>query len=135
MRSAFYLPALNWAFEDFEGPVFGASRHDGHVEETEQGYFIELDAPGIRRDDLKISLEGRHLTVEGERNARVKAKLRRVFLLPDDVDSGAIEAQLRDGVLELALPKIERAKPKVIAVQDAKEGFFQRLLGEGKKSA
>lgn len=110
-----------------------AAENGSLVEENEQGYFIELDAPGVRKEDMKISLENRHLLIEGERKGKLPRKLRRVFSLPDDVEAEKIAAQMRDGVLELSLPKKDQAKPKTIPVQDAKESFFQKLLGDSEQ--
>ena len=87
-----------------------------HVEETEQGYFIQLDAPGVKKEDLKIALENRHLVIEGERKGKSPQKLKRSFSLPDDVDFEKISAELKDGVLDLSLPKKEQAKPKLIPI-------------------
>lgn len=106
-----------------------------HVEENEQGYFIQLDAPGVRKEDVKISIENRHLLIEGERKGKVPQKLRRAFSLPDDVDGEKIAAQMKDGVLELSLPKKEQARPKTIQVQEAKESFFQKLLGDSEQKS
>jgi len=107
-------------------------RGHSHVDENETGYFIELDAPGFRKEDLRISIENSSLLIEGERQGRSQVKLKRSFHLPDDVDVNAIAAQVKDGVLELALPKKEQAKPKTIPIQEAKESFFQKLLSEKK---
>jgi HSP20 family protein len=104
-----------------------------HVEENEHGYFIQLDAPGVRKEDVEISIENRHLLIEGERKGKLPQKLRRAFSLPDDVDGDKIAAQMKDGVLELSLPKKEQAKPKTIQVQEAKESFFQKLLGDAEQ--
>jgi HSP20 family molecular chaperone IbpA len=104
-----------------------------HVEENEQGYFIQLDAPGVRKEDVKISVENRHLLIEGERKGKLPQKLRRAFSLPDDVEVEKIAAQMKDGVLELSLPKKEQARPKTIQVQEAKESFFQKLLGDSEQ--
>lgn len=87
-----------------------------HIEENEEGYFIELDMPGVKKEDLKISLENSSLYIEGVRNKR--APIKRAFSLPEDVQVEKIVAQLRDGVLELALPKKEREKPKIIPVSE-----------------
>lgn len=111
-----------------DGPDY---RGQSHVEENEQGYFIEIDAPGFRREDLRISIDDRHLVIDGVRKGRANASLKRVFSLPDDVELGKIQAQVKDGILELALPKKEQSKPKVIEVQEAKESFFN-LLGSRK---
>jgi HSP20 family molecular chaperone IbpA len=106
------------------------SRSSSRVEEDANGYYIQLDAPGIKLEDLKISTEGRYLSIEGERKGRFKETLSKSFSLPDDVELDKIEAQLKDGVLELALPKKEQVKPKTIAVKEGKDSFFQNLLGQ-----
>jgi HSP20 family protein len=111
------------------------SRADSLVEENAEGYFIQLDVPGVRKEDVRISAENRHLVIEAERKGRNAAKLRRVFSLPDDVNVEGITAQTQDGVLELALPKKEQAKPKQIVVQEGKESLFGKLLGKEEKSA
>jgi HSP20 family protein len=103
-------------------------RGHSHVEETTDAYFIELDAPGFKREDISISVDNRMLTIEGTRKGRTSLSLKRVFSLPDEVETSSIAAQMRDGVLELSLPKKEQAKPKQVAIQEAKESFFQRIL-------
>src|SRR3989344_3038109 len=126
MRPVF--PTFVWPFDQALDNARGSYRSRSHVDETAEGYFIELDAPGIRKEELRISIENRHLVIEGERKGRVESRLRRVFSLPEDVDVSRIEAQLKDGVLELALHKIEQAKPKLIPIAEGKESFFQKLL-------
>lgn len=104
------------------------SRARSRVEEDENGYYIQIDTPGIKLEDLKISTEGRYLTIEGERKGRFQETISKSFSLPDDVDLDKVEAQLKDGVLELALPKKEQLKPKTIAVKEGKESLFHKLL-------
>lgn len=101
-----------------------------HVTENENGYFIEIDLPGLKKEDLKISQESRTLILEGERKGR--GKFRKAFSVPDDVDSTQIAARLENGVLELGLPKREQDKAKVIEIQEAGQaaGLFQRLVGK-----
>ena len=108
-----------------EGPNY---RGQSHVEESKDAYFIELDAPGFKREDISISVDNRLLAIEGTRKGRTNLSLKRVFSLPDDVEVGSIAAQMKDGVLELSLPKKEQAKPKQVTIQEAKESFFQKLL-------
>ncbi|RZA09302.1 MAG: Hsp20/alpha crystallin family protein [Proteobacteria bacterium] len=125
----------NFFFDQALRSARSAAPADSLVEETAEGYFIQLDIPGVPKENVRISAENRHLVIEAERAGRSSAKLRRVFTLPDDVNAEAIAAQVQDGVLELKLPKKEQAKPKQILVQDGKESFFSRLLGNGEKSA
>ena len=100
------------------------------VVETEQGYQLQLDLPGIKREDLDIQIANDTITIRGERrlNSNLESYHRverpygtfsRVFLVPEFVDQSGIEAKLSDGVLSLFMPRREEAKPKQIQVQVA----------------
>lgn len=97
-----------------------------YVEEKDEAFVMSLDVPGVKKEDLKINIEARVLTVSGQRS---NGRFQRSFQLPDTVDAEAIEAHLEDGVLRLALPKAEVSKPRTIQVQSGQGGFFSRLLG------
>lgn len=96
------------------------------VREAAEGYTIELDLPGLTEKDVEVTLEGKHLTIKGERKApegggytrreRGFGAFERVFHLPDDVDGARVQAKARHGVLTVTLPRAESAKPKTIAV-------------------
>ena len=96
------------------------------VRETKDGYAIDLDLPGLTEKDVAVTLEGKHLTIKGERKAedgveftrreRGFGNFERVFHLPDDVDVTHIEAKAKNGVLTLTLPKAEASKPKTISI-------------------
>ena len=93
------------------------------------GITLLADLPGVAREDLAIGVDGRNLTIEaplklGEANsltpvyAEVRANhFRRSFELSGDLDTGKIDAGLRDGVLTLRIPKAEQAKPRRIDVR------------------
>ena len=93
------------------------------------GITLLADLPGVGREDLTIGVDGRNLTIEaplklGEANsltpvyAEVRANhFRRSFELSGDLDTGKIDAGLRDGVLTLRIPKLEQAKPRRIDVR------------------
>lgn len=98
------------------------------VVETEQGYQLEVELPGIARDQLEIEVANDTVTVKGERKLasdpeayhrveRPYGSFNRVFFLPDWVDRPGIQAKLNDGVLSLFLPKREETKPRQIQVQ------------------
>lgn len=125
MRNALLFRSPFNVWDSFVDEEF--SRTDSHVEENKDHYFIQMDVPGVAKEDIKISLEGRHLLIEAERKRGRETKIRKVFSLPDDVNFDKIEAQHKDGVLELAIPKAEKYKPKTIAISDGKESFWSRL--------
>ena len=98
------------------------------IAEDATGITLTADLPGVEKRDLAVNIEGRTLTISaplalGEANslvsvyAEVRAnRYRRVFELSRELDSAAIEATMKDGVLTMRIPKLERAKPRRIDV-------------------
>lgn len=99
------------------------------VFEDENGITLFADLPGVSRERLNVRVDGDSLLVEGTAQADIpeamelvygEARLptyRREFTLSRELDAGAIDAQLKDGVLRLRIPKAEAAKPRRIEVQ------------------
>jgi HSP20 family protein len=99
------------------------------IVEDAAGITLLADLPGVDRKDLSIGVDGRTLTIEaplglGEANALVSLhaevranRYRRSFELSGELDTNAIDAGLKDGVLTLRIPKLERAKPRRIEVR------------------
>ena len=99
-----------------------------NISETETGYLLEADLPGVNKDSLTVSLEGDFLTLEGRRQhvafpgteplyrETVPADYRRVFELDPVIDKARITAKIEQGVLTLTLPKAEASKPRKITV-------------------
>ncbi len=98
------------------------------LEEKEQ-YILKADLPGIKKEDIKISFEHGVLRIDGERTSESEHKDRqvhrsersygrfvRVINLGTDVDQNKIHANYKDGILEVIVPKSERAKPKSIDI-------------------
>jgi HSP20 family protein len=97
--------------------------------EDEGGITVKADLPGVARNDLTIRVDGDTLTVEGAMSlgeapnlgavyAEVRlAHFRRSFVLSRDLDTERIDAALKDGVLTLSVPKLEKAKPRRVAVR------------------
>ena len=98
------------------------------VIEDEKGITVLADLPGVSRDALEIHVEGDSLTIEGQVTAATPEameaayaevrvpRFRRSFTLSRELDGGRIEAQLKDGVLRLRIPKQEHAQPRRISV-------------------
>ena len=117
------------------------------VEETESSYVVSFDLPGIAKDDVKIEIAGNQLMVSGERKSETKEKgsrhiverlvgsFQRVFTLPASVEAEKIEANYQDGVLKIAIPKAEAAKPHRIEITEGKGSFIGKLLGKDKGTA
>ncbi len=92
------------------------------IMEQGAGWTLLMDIPGVDQKTLDIDVEDKVLKVTGESDLTEKAmavKYERSFTLSDEVDTTSIKATLRNGVLELALPKAESAKPQKIKVLSA----------------
>jgi HSP20 family molecular chaperone IbpA len=101
------------------------------IAESGSGITLFADMPGVSKDRLTIKVEGDNLTIEGEAQIDVPENIellhsevrspyfRRTFTLSRDLDPARIEATLRDGVLQMHIPKSEEARPKRIEVRVA----------------
>lgn len=98
------------------------------VLETENEFLLLADMPGVRPDDVDVRFEQGELTVHGRRAAAdgnrrpllgeyASTNFHRVFAVTDTVAADRIEAELKNGVLTVRLPKIEAVKPRKIAVR------------------
>lgn len=100
------------------------------VKETDDGFEIRLDLPGVQKQDVKVSVFGDTVTVRGERRHEVKQEkdswhrverfagaFERQFGLGATLDANKVKALYRDGVLEISVPKAESEKPREIDVQ------------------
>ncbi|HKP01347.1 MAG TPA: Hsp20/alpha crystallin family protein [Nitrospiraceae bacterium] len=100
------------------------------VSETEGGYQIKAEIPDVKKEDVKVTLEDGVLTIQGEQKQEKEEKGKRYhrversygrfvrsFTLPDVIDEEKVKAEFKDGILNLALPKSEKAKPKAIEVK------------------
>jgi HSP20 family protein len=98
------------------------------IEETDDAYVVEAELPGVKRDDVNIELVGNELAITGEAKQRErKGALRRQTRrtgrfeyrvgLPEHVDPEKVEANLKEGVLSVRVPKSERAQRRKIEVK------------------
>jgi HSP20 family protein len=100
------------------------------IKEEQSRFVIYADLPGVKVDDIEITMEKGVLTVRGERKLekeedrssfrrieRSRGTFYRRFSLPDSADAERIQAKSRDGVLEIVIPKQEKSQPRKIAVQ------------------
>ena len=113
------------------------------ISETDDHYLMSVDIPGMKKDEIKISLTDNILTLSGERKRETSTDeknkvqrfeksygfFKRAFTLPMAVDAAKVEARYEDGVLELYLPKAQSAKPRQIEIQSGKSTIFDKLLG------
>lgn len=129
-------------FEDFlNKPLFdlfdgGSTRMMNlpavNITERKDDYMVEMAAPGLKKEDFKIDLEGNILTIRSEKEEESEKKdekftrqeysyssFERNFTLPEEVNREKIDAHYQDGVLKIFLPKKEEAKKMAISKQIA----------------
>jgi HSP20 family protein len=111
-----------WQSAAHEGLAPGAE-----LEETDEGFTLEMDLPGVAKDDITIDVVGRRVTVRGTRKERERSGVMRhstritgsfayEVMLPADVDDKATTAKLSDGVLTIKLPKASGAKTNRVPI-------------------
>jgi len=99
------------------------------IYESKEEYVFKLELPGISKEDIKVDLEGDKLNISGERKEDTEVKkedyhrverycgsFSRSFQLPKNTDGEKINAAMKDGILELRIPKREEAKAKSIPI-------------------
>jgi HSP20 family protein len=101
------------------------------VKETKEGYLFKADVPGIKESDLSVNLSGNRLTVSGKREEEKKQEtdayfsyersygsFTRSFTLPEGIESDKVNANLKDGVLSILVPKKPESQPKKVAIKN-----------------
>jgi len=99
------------------------------VYEEKDNFIVKAELPGMKREDINVSLHDGNLIISGERKSETKSegaevyraerffgKFQRAVALPTSVAANKVQAQYKDGVLTVTLPKSEEAKPKQIEV-------------------
>ena len=113
-----------------EGAAVGAWTPPVDVFEDENGFVIKIEAPEVKREDINVTLDRNVLTISGERRLeneekrdsyhrieRSYGKFFRSFTLSPNANLEAVNAEFKDGVLRLSIPKKEETKPKQIQVE------------------
>jgi HSP20 family protein len=100
------------------------------VYEEKDNYVVQVELPGVNKEDVKLSLEQGTLTITGERKREAKpegtqayhcerfqGRFQRTINLPETIAADKVTAQYKDGVLTVTLPKHEAAKPRQIDIK------------------
>lgn len=95
------------------------------ISETDAAYLIKGEIPGVKKEDVKVTIQDGMLTIQGERKQEKEDKGKkfhrvecsygsfvRSFRVPDDADESTVKAEFKDGMLNVTLPKSAKAKPK-----------------------
>lgn len=100
------------------------------IRETDEAFLFHAELPGLKKEDITITIEDNVLTLSGERQLkgetekndyrrieRSYGRFTRSFTLPNKVSAEKVEAAFSDGVLSITVPKVEEAKPRRIEIQ------------------
>jgi len=114
---------------------FGAWNPNVDIFEDKDKLVLEAELPGMKRDDFELSVENNVITLKGERRFEKKTDddnyhrversygaFTRSFTLPQTVSSEGAEAEFKDGILRVSLPKREETKARKIEVKGADSG-------------
>jgi HSP20 family protein len=117
--------------KDWEFPMDGGELFPSvDISETPQQYNIRAEMPGMKKEDAKISINNNVLTISGEKKSETKTEdkkyhrvesyygaFQRSFTLPGGIKADKVEAQFKDGVLAITVPKSEEAKSKTVEIK------------------
>ncbi len=123
----------NWPFQQENGSITSSWYPACDVFEDKEAVKIVAELPGVKPEDVKLSLENNLLTIRGEKKQEAEERservhryersygtFERVFALPSTVDPDHIQATHENGILTVTLPKAEKARPREIPVKSQK---------------
>ncbi len=100
------------------------------ITEDEKEYLIKAELPDVKKEDVRLTVENDVLAISGERTFEKEEKGKkyhriepayrsfvRRFTLPEDADGSRVTADFKDGMLQVHLPKSQKAKPKAIEIK------------------
>ncbi len=115
------------------------------IGENEDYFFISMDVPGVKKEDIKVETRNNKLLVSGSRLRKVAVddaqlsytekkygKFQREFSLPGTIDFDQIEASFEDGVLSIVMHKTDLAKGRTIDISDKAGGILNKVLNSKK---
>jgi len=130
-----FNPSFSPDVFDFFDRSVASTRPDVDVRETEAAYLLEMDLPGKTDKDVEISLKDRVLTIASITDARTEEKkgdsgeylirerrsscFTRRFTLPEDIDAERVEANFRNGVLAISIPRRPETQSRQITIKSA----------------
>lgn len=122
----------DWTTNNYSDP--NSTLPSVNIKETTDLFEVEMAVPGMAKDDFKVELNNSYLTISAEKKSESETKEKkgerytrkefsycsfsRTFALPDVVENEKIEAKYENGILKVAIPKREEAKPKPVRLID-----------------
>ncbi len=134
MNPAQYRPRtwLDSFFTDIDKDLYNTREGftpEVDIVEEENGYVLRTELPGVKKEDLKVEVKENRLTLSGKKDSPWEVKsdryrhfearygnFNRSFLLPRSLEGSAIQAEFKEGVLVLRIPKAQQALPKTIEI-------------------
>ena len=123
---------MEWLLDSFGAPTPGFTSRvfpSINVTEDKDHYYLRAELPGVKCEDLDISVVEDQVSIRGERKIPLEKKefnyhrrerqegaFRRSISLPMEIDSNKVKAEMKQGILKVTLPKHERAKPRKIQI-------------------
>ena len=119
-------------FGDWSSPMLAQGTYWPALDvvEVEDSVTVKAELPGMKPDDINVSVQGNTLSITGEKKEETEekkegyyhserrfARFRRDLLLPADVDSEKVDAAYKEGLLTITMPKTEAAKAKAVKVK------------------
>ena len=121
---------LRWPRLETDGETRFEWSPSADISETDKEYLIRAELPAVKKDDLRVTVEGGMLTISGERKQREeekKEKFHRVesfygsfsrsFTLPENVDADRIQAESKDGIVTVHVPKAKPEQRKLTEIK------------------
>ena len=127
------VSTLDRMLDDVMGSAFGTATNTRtfnpniDIRTSDEAVVFVCDVPGLKREDLEVTLENHVLTLKGARKFEARGEeqvllgrsygnFSRAFTLPDSLDEERLSAELADGVLTVTIPRHPKAKPRKIAI-------------------
>lgn len=117
--------------KDWEFPMTGGELFPTvDISETSKDYSIRAEVPGMKKEDIKITINKNVITLAGEKKEEKKSEgqkfhrmesyygsFQRSFVLPDGIKADKVEASFKDGVLSVTVPKSEETQSKTVEIK------------------
>lgn len=124
------LPRRQLLSGEGSDPELAEWRPVANISETENDYLIKAELPEVSKDDIEVSVQDGIITIKGERRMETTEEnekqhriesfygsFSRSFSLPADADENGIQAESKDGILRVRIPKVEVQKPREIEIK------------------
>jgi HSP20 family protein len=117
-------PDLSWLSElerffNTDRTIATHTQSTDAIHESSEAWFLRLDVPGFKKENVKLSVENQTLSLSAETTPEnpFTRKFNREWKIGSRIDTASIKATLENGILEITLPKIEAPEPRQISIQ------------------